>query len=100
MDIQLRRGFFRAIENSAVGDNSGVDARGIKERKVVLQRGHILIFCKNVCRYVYLFVQRMGILYSRYKFVAVEIVGKRTERKIFTADIRRVRAEVKSRFKF
>ena len=35
-----------------------------------------------------------------FQFVAGEIIRKRTQRKIFAADVSRVRAEVKRRFKF
>ena len=42
----------------------------------------------------------MRVFYRFGYFVAREIIGKGTKRKIFTADINRIRAEIKGAFKF
>ena len=100
MHGKLRGGFFRRVYYAAVRDDCRVNTYGIQIFKVVRKRTQIGVACKHVGGYVHLFIKAVGKVYRIFQLFAIKVIRKRAQRKRLTAYVRRVRTEIKSRFKF
>ena len=94
MHGKLRRRLFHRVKHSAVGNYNGVHAYFSEIFKVVGKRRKIGVARKDICRNVYFFAVTVRKSDGFFQFFAVEIVGKRAQRKGFAPYICRVRAEI------
>ena len=72
----------------------------MKKGKIIFEQGEIGVLCKYVYSHIYFFAEPVRVFYRGGKLFAAEIIRKRAQGKILAAHVRRVRAEIKSRFKF
>ncbi len=100
MYAELGSRFSDSVKHSAVGDDDGVRARFAEKSEIIFHKAQIGILCEYVRRNVYLFTKRVRVFHCGNQLVAREIVRERTQRKILSAYIHRVRTEVKCSFKF
>ena len=100
MQRERRRSFFQYAHRADIAHDRSVRPYSRQIRKIIGKKSKIIVPCEYIRRYVRFFAQRMRIVHGFFQIFRVEIIRKRPQRKVFSAQIHGVGAEIKRRFQF